>query len=63
MSYFEESEEIKAIPFEWTPKLMKIATSEGSINPSIGLIEETVCAIYFYHPDMVLQILQIRKGV
>lgn len=51
---FQESEEIKAINFEWTPELVKIGTSNGTIIPSIGPVEKLDFARYVYHPGMAL---------
>ena len=51
---FQESDEIKAINFEWTPELVKIGTSDGSIHPSIGPVEQLDFAEYVYHPGMAL---------
>lgn len=51
----EVSEEIKAINFEWTPELVKLGTSCGSIHPSIGLIEQSDGFLnYIYRPGMAL---------
>ncbi|CAI7576959.1 unnamed protein product [Penicillium glandicola] len=50
-----ETEETKPINFEWTPELVKLATSRGAIHPSIGPIEYydgEPC--YKYRPGMTL---------
>jgi hypothetical protein len=52
---FEASEEVKAIYFEWTPELVKIRNSRGSMHPSLGPIEDIDgLTRYFYQPDMIL---------
>jgi len=51
----EVSEEIKAIDFEWTPELVKLGTSRGSIHPSIGPIKQSDGFLnYIYRPGMAL---------
>lgn len=51
----EVSPEIKAIKFEWTPELEKIATSGGKIHPSIGPLERSDdYPFLIYQPHLAL---------
>lgn len=52
----KNSEEIEAIHFEWTPELVRLATSRRRIHPFLGPLKQTdwKWPYYIYRPDVVL---------
>ncbi|KAJ5801078.1 uncharacterized protein N7518_003146 [Penicillium psychrosexuale] len=51
----EHDTEIKPINFEWTPELVKLATAQGLIHPSLGLVEfDRGLADCKYRPGMTI---------
>ncbi|KAJ5595417.1 uncharacterized protein N7459_001625 [Penicillium hispanicum] len=51
----KNSEEIEAIQFEWTPELVRLATSRCQLHPILGPLEQSNRWPYHsYRPDMAL---------